>query len=237
MQIGAVLRESRAFPARVFQKGSKAYDLLAAAPLVVWYILSASDTVRVLREKSSQMLLRPDLTLGLTIVSKFALFLFALALIAFLIARQPPTNAAKGLAPRLASLLGTYLIVAIVLVPQPRVSDALLAASAFLILGGMAFAFYSVLWLGRSFSLMAEARELIVTGPYARVRHPLYVGEELAIIGAALQHLSPLGISLLALQICCQLYRMKCEEAVLEDSFPSYAAYKARTARLIPGLY
>jgi protein-S-isoprenylcysteine O-methyltransferase Ste14 len=237
MQIGAVLRESRAFPARVFQKGGKAYDLLAAAPLIVWYVLSASDTVRVLREKSSQMLLRPELTLGLTIVAKFALFLFALALIAFLIARQPPKNAAKGLAPRLASLLGTYLIVAIVSVTQPYVPGALLAASAFLILGGMAFALYSILWLGRSFSLMAEARELVVTGPYAYVRHPLYVGEELAIVGAALQHLSPLAISLLAVQICCQLYRMKCEETVLQDAFPAYAAYKTRTARLIPGVY
>ena len=84
---------------------------------------------------------------------------------------------------------------------------------------------------------MAEARELVTGGPYARVRHPLYVGEGVAIIGATLQFISPLALALLALQICCQLYRMRCEEAVLEGAFPAYAEYRSRTARLLPGVY
>jgi protein-S-isoprenylcysteine O-methyltransferase Ste14 len=237
MHIETVLRQARVLPARLFRKGSKAYDLLAALPLIVWYVLSASDNVRVLREKISRMVVQPDFALGLAIVSKLAILLFAVAVIGFLVMRRPPTNGAKGLGPRVASLLGTYLIIAIMLTPAPPISEAWLAGSTFLIFAGMTFALYAILWLGRSFSLMAEARELIVTGPYARVRHPLYVGEELAALGVAFQHLSPLGISLLALQICCQLYRMKCEETVLEDAFPTYAAYRTRTARLIPGLY
>ena len=101
----------------------------------------------------------------------------------------------------------------------------------------MAFASYAIAFLGRSFSLMPEARELVTGGPYSRLRHPLYVGEELAVIGAAVQFISPLALVLLALQICCQLYRMHCEESVLEKTFPAYGAYRARTARLIPGIY
>ena len=40
-----------------------------------------------------------------------------------------------------------------------------------------------------------------------------------------------------AVQIVFQLRRMHNEEAVLTESFPEYAAYQKRTARLLPGIY
>jgi protein-S-isoprenylcysteine O-methyltransferase Ste14 len=40
-----------------------------------------------------------------------------------------------------------------------------------------------------------------------------------------------------ALQFFCQVQRMRYEEGVLAQSFPDYAAYAARTPRLIPGIY
>jgi protein-S-isoprenylcysteine O-methyltransferase Ste14 len=46
-----------------------------------------------------------------------------------------------------------------------------------------------------------------------------------------------LAILIVAVQIGCQLYRMHCEEKVLADTFPDYQTYKARTARLLPGVY
>jgi len=42
---------------------------------------------------------------------------------------------------------------------------------------------------------------------------------------------------LLAVQIAFQLRRMRNEEVILGAIFPEYAAYKAKTARLIPGVY
>ena len=110
-------------------------------------------------------------------------------------------------------------------------------SSTALILGGMTFAIYGLLWLGRSISIMSEARKLVIGGPYAIVRHPLYLGEQLAVIGVALQYMSPVALALLALQFSFQIYRMGFEEQVLSDTFPEYADYKARTARLIPGIY
>jgi protein-S-isoprenylcysteine O-methyltransferase Ste14 len=39
------------------------------------------------------------------------------------------------------------------------------------------------------------------------------------------------------MQIAFQLRRMQNEEAVLSESFPEYAAYRQRTARLLPRIY
>jgi len=85
--------------------------------------------------------------------------------------------------------------------------------------------------------MMAEARRLVTSGPYRFVRHPLYLAEELAIIGISMQFFSLSTAFVLVVQIAFQLRRMYNEEAVLAATFPEYAAYQARTARLIPGIY
>ena len=72
---------------------------------------------------------------------------------------------------------------------------------------------------------------------YKRVRHPLYLGEMVAVAGVALQYLSAWALLLLALVWTFLLQRMKYEERVLFQSFPEYGAYMARTARLVPGVY
>jgi len=91
--------------------------------------------------------------------------------------------------------------------------------------------------LGRSFSIMAESRQLVTTGPYQFVRHPLYLTEEIALVGVFLQYASPWTVLLLLVQIAFQLRRMYNEELVLTAHFPEYAAYQRTTARLIPGVY
>jgi len=67
------------------------------------------------------------------------------------------------------------------------------------------------------------------------MRRPL-LGEELAVIGL-MQFFSAATAFVLAVQIVFQLRRMHNEETVLAESFPEYAAYRQRTARLLPGIY
>src|SRR5439155_9033842 len=105
------------------------------------------------------------------------------------------------------------------------------------ILVGTVAAVYVLSQLGRSFSVMAEARRLVTSGVYRIVRHPLYLAEELAVIGIFMQFLSLWTALLLAMQIAFQLRRMRNEEVILGEIFPEYADYKARTTRLIPGIY
>ena len=92
-------------------------------------------------------------------------------------------------------------------------------------------------YLGRSFSILPEGRELVTGGPYRFIRHPLYLAEAFATIGAMIHFLSPAAVALVAAQFLLQFARMHYEEKVLRETFPDYVKYSRRTARLIPGIY
>jgi protein-S-isoprenylcysteine O-methyltransferase Ste14 len=105
-----------------------------------------------------------------------------------------------------------------------------------LILAGTTWSVWSVRHLSTCLSVVPQARRLIDTGPYRFVRHPLYLGEIVAVGGFATRgghhwHFVVLG-ALLALQ----LYRAAREERLLAGRIPGYSAYCARTWRIIPGL-
>ena len=221
-----------------FRRGTKVHDVIAAVPLVAWYGLCASTQISALRTLIPQLYLSGfSFALAAGVLAKSAAVLFAIAWMGLLLARRPARSAPPGALPRIAAVLGTYLAVSFSLLPAPNPPLALLILSTVLILAGVAFALYSLMHLGRSLSIMPEARALVTSGPYSVIRHPLYLGEEISIFGLAIQFLSGWAMLILAVQIACQLYRMHYEEGVLSDNFPQYALYKARTFRLVPGLY
>ena len=80
---------------------------------------------------------------------------------------------------------------------------------------GEAFAVYSMLYLGRSFSIFAEARTLVTGGPYRYVRHPLYLGEMIAIWSYTLAYPSRWSIGVTLLFTVLQAWRAKVEERKL----------------------
>ena len=91
----------------------------------------------------------------------------------------------------------------------------------------------------RAMSVLPRPRadaELVETGPYARVRHPVYSGLALVGLGWAIAQGSPLTfLAVLGLVAVLYLKAMR-EEVWLVVRFPGYKAYQARTKRLIPGL-
>jgi protein-S-isoprenylcysteine O-methyltransferase Ste14 len=162
-------------------------------------------------------------------------FLGLLSLL-FLI-RLEPIKKAKGILPRVMAIAGTVFMTLVTLSPRANLSMTLTVIASLLSLVGTAVSVFVLAHLGRSFSLMAEARRLVTTGPYRIVRHPLYISEAVASFGVMLQFFS-LYTVVIFLGFCfLQFQRMKNEEAVLEMAFPEYQAYKLRTARLIPGIY
>jgi protein-S-isoprenylcysteine O-methyltransferase Ste14 len=227
-------------PSSRFMPNAKMYDLLACSPLLVWYGICLMRQVPSLANEVGNLLL-PQSQLGLLpaidVLSKLSVLMFAAVLIFMLVARRPAAARTKGIFPRVAAFFGAYLGVGILTVPHHPLNWELSTLSTALILGGMGFALWGLFWLGRSISIMSEARRLVVGGPYAIVRHPLYLGEQLALVGVALQYLSSFTVALLALQFVFQLYRMGFEEEILSENFPEYADYMKRTPRLIPGVY
>src|SRR5262245_4215110 len=176
-------------------------------------------------------------SLVVRVLAHLGTLVFLALLIVMFVVRQVPLRTAPGFYSRFAAVAGTYLSFGISLLPQQEVSSALYFVSFFLIISGTLVAISAVLALGRSISILPEARRLVTWGPYALIRHPLYLGEIVAIFGIALQFLLPWALLLAALVCAFQLQRMKNEERLLAEVFPEYQNYTARTARLVPGLY
>jgi protein-S-isoprenylcysteine O-methyltransferase Ste14 len=178
-----------------------------------------------------------DLALLADLLARTGVLLFFVLAALLVAVRVRPVSKAEGLQPRLSALAGSFLLVSVALFPRRDLSIHLNLLSAGLIFLGHMLAVYALAWLGRSFSIMAEARRLVTEGPYAVVRHPLYAAEVVAAIGLFLQYASPWTALLMVVSLGFQLQRIRNEERVLGATFPEYVAYAARTPRLIPCVY
>jgi protein-S-isoprenylcysteine O-methyltransferase Ste14 len=138
----------------------------------------------------------------------------------------------------MTALIGTWLIFLVVFLPiRVDLPISIYLLAALLCTAGDTLAIYVVLHLGRSYSIMAEARGPVSSGPYALVRHPLYLAEQIALLGALITYLSWPAVALFALQACFQFMRARNEECVLARTFPAYANYLQRTPMLLPHLF
>ena len=192
---------------------------------------------------------------GTVILSSWAAFLFVWGITAFGVKRDVRRGA---LASVWSSAWPLRFVVALLLVAmllrsglrarrQPGVfsgrlllflpSPALGWVAAAIVVIGICVAVWARLVLGRNWSprpSMKEQHELVTTGPYTFVRHPIYTGMLLAMFGSALTG------SVFAIVICVLggvmfLSRIPREEKIMLDLFPSeYPPYQARTKRLIP---
>lgn len=135
-----------------------------------------------------------------------------------------------------AAMIGSFVLYGLFLIPgQGRSTNVwVLAASDLALAVGIAWALYSLSYLGRRFSIVPEARGLVTSGPYRLVRHPIYLGEIIAGVGLVLPTLLTLHAAVLALFLAAQLARTYYEERMLRSTYPQYEAYAKHTHRLIP---
>jgi protein-S-isoprenylcysteine O-methyltransferase Ste14 len=106
-----------------------------------------------------------------------------------------------------------------------------------IIAGGLGFAVWARVHIGRNWGMpmtVKEEPELVTSGPYRLVRHPIYTGLLIAVVGTALAvNLFVLGIGVAVAVFF--VYSATVEEENLGAIFPrAYPAYRARTKMLIP---
>jgi protein-S-isoprenylcysteine O-methyltransferase Ste14 len=170
----------------------------------------------------------------LMIAARIANVMFLCLIASTALTRLSPVLKSKGLEPRVSALVGTFMSLGLFLLPKADLGPILSVTSTVLMITGATLSFVVLRSLGKSFSILAEARRLVTGGPYRMVRHPLYVCEGIAVFGAMLQVISPLAVAIAIVFATVQYRRMINEEAILSSAFPEYRAYAARTPRVIP---
>jgi protein-S-isoprenylcysteine O-methyltransferase Ste14 len=117
----------------------------------------------------------------------------------------------------------------------------LVCVSVVLLIAGQLFAVWARDVLGRNWSgtvTVKEDHELIETGPYRWVRHPIYTGLLVAATGSALAQDRWSGVLALALLFVSFWIKLLREEAWMRETFgEKYDAYCARTKRLVPFIW
>lgn len=112
-------------------------------------------------------------------------------------------------------------------------------AGGILLIAGLGLAVWARIYLGRNWGMpmtKKEEPELVTSGPYRFVRHPIYSGLLLAVGGTALITNVYWLIALVVVGAYF-IYSAKVEEQLMTTSFPAtYPAYKARTKMLVPFL-
>jgi protein-S-isoprenylcysteine O-methyltransferase len=110
------------------------------------------------------------------------------------------------------------------------------AIGSMLCVAGIALAIWARLHLGRNWSpapALKEGHELVTSGPYRLVRHPIYTGILTALLGSSLVSIA----ALIALVVVGAMFiwRVGAEEKLMMQQFPNeYPQYKRNTRALIP---
>jgi protein-S-isoprenylcysteine O-methyltransferase Ste14 len=111
---------------------------------------------------------------------------------------------------------------------------------AALTVAGILFAVWAREHLGRNWSrsvTIKQGHELITTGPYAVVRHPIYTGILAGFLGMAIAVSQVRGFIALALMFLVSWHKLRMEEEWMRSQFgETYAAYARRTAAVVPYL-
>lgn len=113
--------------------------------------------------------------------------------------------------------------------------DAIVVA---LLVGGLGFSVWARVVIGGNWSggvVLKEDHELVQTGPYAIVRHPIYTGLLSMCLGTAVYYDDVLVAAVTAALAIFFYVKSRREEQLMLETFPdAYPAYRRRTKALIP---
>ena len=162
----------------------------------------------------------------------------ALVVVLFAVRRRAIQGRRATWRQGLVALTGTFLLSLVGYLPvsESASTTSLMVSIAVVIVGTM-FTIWALATLGRCFGLLPEVRGLVRSGPYALMRHPVYVGEAISALGIVIAKPHPLVLLAWMAFVGLQYWRTIYEERALTVAYPAeYGAYRARVPRLVPGL-
>ena len=167
--------------------------------------------------------------------SSLSLVVYLLVVGAYLLRSAEAATDSSGVA-RVVAVGATFSPFLMPLWPARQASARTELVASSILLLGLVGCVWALRHLWRSFSVLPQARNLVSSGPYRYVRHPLYSTEILANLGMAIHFGRPFHWAVLVLLVAGQVYRARREERLLCEHVPGYVLYRARTAYLVPGL-
>jgi protein-S-isoprenylcysteine O-methyltransferase Ste14 len=121
----------------------------------------------------------------------------------------------------------------------PR-TEALFVSGALMLVAGLSFTVWARVHLGQHWSghvTLKAGHRLIRTGPYALVRHPIYTGILLAMLGTAVAVDEVRGVLALLVALQAHVRKLRIEERWLTEEFgDEYRRYRREVKALIPGV-
>ena len=164
--------------------------------------------------------------------------------------KTKPTQAREGASSRLSyiplSIAGAYLMFSAHVpreVLRARIFNPSIVTNALgvaITLAGVAFAIWARAYLGGNWSSAVTVKvghQLIRTGPYRWVRHPIYTGMILALLGTAMERGQVRGVIAVVLVYAGFKMKSKIEERAMTNTFgDAYTEYRRTTGAIVPRL-
>ncbi len=218
-------------------QASRAYDwvMRLSTALYSFYVLG-HDVTGFCREALADPAAwaHIDVALVVATLARVSQWMFVALLGVLPLIRHRPIAKSESVLPRLAALVTVLIPPLCLLLPRAPANLAFNLLSVMVGLIANILAVTALSFLGRSFSVMPEARRLVTSGPYGIVRHPLYLFELIGVVAIVLQVRSLPGLALLATIAALQVARARYEEGVLARAIPEFATYRERVPFLLP---
>jgi protein-S-isoprenylcysteine O-methyltransferase Ste14 len=170
--------------------------------------------------------------LSLSVVAFSALYTSIISLL--LITKPNPLGRYEIFIPNFLALLGGFGVYLFALLTPAYNRPVGVTLPLLMLLLGSALVLLSLIYLRRSFSVTPQARLLSHSGPYGVVRHPMYVGNIISLLGLGLLIGTSEAVLLSLVMSAIQIGRASFEERLLLSHFPTYGAYMAEVGGFVP---